>query len=193
MFPGQLLWSESPSRPLTGAEALIFQGFPALRFLKNVEATDQDQRGSKTYCSDSLMTDSAGNAMALRVLLAILQAGLACVCLNPEGDDTNARMMWVSWSLPWPRCCHDGCPLPGFAWFCHSSFWPLAWSWQHRWVSQPHRSMGGKRRWCFAFCMCVGNCMAWIEFAEKKLVVPHTLSVWAASKVNCELGKKSLV
>ena len=34
------------------------------------------------------MTDSAGNAMALRVLLAILQAGLACVCLNPEGDDS---------------------------------------------------------------------------------------------------------
>ena len=50
-----------------------------------------------------------------------------------------------------------------------------------------------KRRWCFAFCMCGGNCIAWIEFAEKKLVVPHTLSVWAASKVNCELGKKSLV
>ena len=36
MLPGQLLWSESQSRPVTGAEALIFQGFPALRFLKNV-------------------------------------------------------------------------------------------------------------------------------------------------------------
>lgn len=88
MLPGQLLWSESQSRPVTGAEALIFQGFPALRFLKNVEAKGQDQRGSKTHFSNSLMTDLAGNAMALPVLLAILQAGLASVCLNPEGDDS---------------------------------------------------------------------------------------------------------
>ena len=50
--------------------------------------TGQDQRDSKTHFSDSLMTDLAGSAMALPVLLAILQAGLVSVCLNPEGDDS---------------------------------------------------------------------------------------------------------
>ena len=79
MLPGQIPWSESQSRLVTGAEALIFQGFPVLRLIENMQATGQDQKGAsnKAHFSDSLMTDLARNAMALPVLLAILQAGLA--------------------------------------------------------------------------------------------------------------------
>ena len=96
MLPGQVLWSESHSRLVTGAEALIFQGFPVLRLIEHGLATGQDQKGASasntTTFSDNLMTDLAGNAMALPVLLAILQAGLASVCLAPaESDDRSLQ------------------------------------------------------------------------------------------------------
>eukprot|EP00435_Cladocopium_sp_Y103_P067075 s554_g29.t1 len=140
MLPGQILWSESRSRLVTGVEALIFQGFPVLRVWENLQATGQDQKSasSKTHFSDSLMTDLAGNAMALPVLLAILQAGLASVCLNPEDGEDNSEDgegeddVLVA-ALPWPSCSHDGCGhRPGFAWFCRRSLWPLAGFFQRR-------------------------------------------------------------
>ena len=72
MLPGQVLWLESQERPMVGEEALIFQGFPILPMMKKVLLPES--------CSgNGFLQDLAGNAMALPVLMAVLQAGLASV------------------------------------------------------------------------------------------------------------------
>jgi len=94
MLPGQIPWSESQSRLVTGAEALIFQGFPVLRLIENMQATGQDQKGAsnKAHFSDSLMTDLAGNAMALFFLRFYKLAWRHC--LSPEeSDDDNDKSL----------------------------------------------------------------------------------------------------
>ena len=83
MLPGQVLWTESQKRLVTGPEALNFQGFPALPFVEPLHAAN------RLEFSHNFMTDLAGNAMALPVLLAILQAGLASIYLEP---DKNVEM-----------------------------------------------------------------------------------------------------
>ena len=82
MLPGQILWVESQERVLTGEEALLLQGFPILR-LKNKCLTLPPDLASQAFLSDL-----AGNAMALPVVLAIFQAGLAAVRWR-EGRDTD--------------------------------------------------------------------------------------------------------
>ena len=73
MLPGQILWVEGQERLLTGEEASILQGFPILR-LKAKVLSLPPELGAQQF-----LTDLAGNAMALPVVLAIVQAGLACV------------------------------------------------------------------------------------------------------------------
>ena len=83
LLPRQLMWldenvagCETGGRLLLGREALVLQGFPALPFLAKLKA---DLPPLAWFPSESLMYDLAGNAMALPVVLAILQAGFASV------------------------------------------------------------------------------------------------------------------
>ena len=96
MLPGQLLWVESQQRLLTGEEALNFQGFPILKLLGKVGTLLPE------LTAQSLLHDLAGNAMALPVLLAMIQAALASMAwkkraLRPqlvddgEEDDSKIR------------------------------------------------------------------------------------------------------
>ena len=98
MLPGQLLFVEltRPPRFLLGREALVMQGFPATPFLRKFaeqgysaavdpmppapsEVKKKRRRSDKPWLTEALMTDLAGNAMALPVLLAITQAALTAV------------------------------------------------------------------------------------------------------------------
>ncbi len=77
MLPGQLLWCDllEPPRFVLGREALRFQGFPVDHFLA--------YKDDEYEASESLMQELAGNAMAVPVVLAVLQALMASVCLKP--------------------------------------------------------------------------------------------------------------
>eukprot|EP00435_Cladocopium_sp_Y103_P058738 s662_g20.t1 len=82
MLPTQLLWIESAERTMTGEEALIFQGFPILPMMRKVELPGP--------CSThAFLQDLAGNAMALPVVLAVLQAGLAAFEFAMPGDEED--------------------------------------------------------------------------------------------------------
>ena len=83
MLPGQILWLESQQRMMVGEEALMFQGFPILPLRRRVELPDS--------CSQNgFLLDLAGNAMALPVVLAVLQAGLAAFEWALPNDDSNS-------------------------------------------------------------------------------------------------------
>ena len=85
-----------PPRIMLGREALIFQGFPVEPFLKQVADKHIDihqpaRKGksskrstqSRKWLTEGLMTDLAGNAMALPVLLAITQGAVASLLFRP--------------------------------------------------------------------------------------------------------------
>ena len=76
MLPGQVLWTESQDRLLSGVEAMI-QGYPIMPLLDRLKANGQVRL--KENFTESFLTDLAGNAMALPVVLAIFQAGMAAV------------------------------------------------------------------------------------------------------------------
>ena len=100
MLPGQILFVElaRPPRLLLGREALVYLGFPSQLFLERmaragfqpdkeplplaasgqVEAKRRRSTAS-AWLTEGLMTDLAGNAMALPVLLAVMQSGLCSV------------------------------------------------------------------------------------------------------------------
>ena len=101
MLPGQLLFLEltQPPRLMLGQEALLFQGFPAPKFLSLVEREGIDvyecsaaartsvrkrSGPGRKWLTESLMTDLAGNAMALPVLLAIVQSAVASLLFRPD-------------------------------------------------------------------------------------------------------------
>ena len=93
MLPGQLLWTESQERLLTGVEAMILQGYPIIPLLERLEAKGQVRL--KENFTESFLTDLAGNAMALPVLLAIFQAGMAAVGFKPcvqEASEDDVRL-----------------------------------------------------------------------------------------------------
>ena len=77
MLPGQLLWCDllDPPRFVLGREALRFQGFPVDQFLAH--------KDNEYEASEALMQELAGNAMAVPVVLAVLQALMATVWLKP--------------------------------------------------------------------------------------------------------------
>ena len=77
MLPGQVLWTESQDRLLSGVEAMILQGYPIMPLLDRLKANGQVRL--KENFTESFLTDLAGNAMALPVVLAIFQAGMAAV------------------------------------------------------------------------------------------------------------------
>ena len=60
---------------------MILQGYPIIPLLERLEAKGQVRL--KENFTESFLTDLAGNAMALPVLLAIFQAGMAAVGFKP--------------------------------------------------------------------------------------------------------------
>lgn len=82
MLPGQIMWLQSERRIMLGEEALIFQGFPILPMLRMRTLDPQ-------LLSHSFLQDLAGNAMALPVLMAVLQAGLAAIVWEVEGQSAE--------------------------------------------------------------------------------------------------------
>lgn len=109
MLPGQLFFVEilTPPRLMLGREALLFQGFPALGFLSLVEdmgvnvfeEVEEDVASKKRkrsgqprkWLTETLMSDLAGNAMALPVLLAIVQSAVASLLFRPASDTASAE------------------------------------------------------------------------------------------------------
>ena len=91
MLPGQVLWTESQDRLLSGVEAMILQGYPIMPLLDRLKANGQVQVRLKENFTESFLTDLAGNAMALPVVLAIFQAGMAAVgfkqCVQAASED----------------------------------------------------------------------------------------------------------
>ena len=116
MLPGQILWMDllRPPRVMLGREALLFQGFPVLGFLDAVDSNGidvyvqpatnvnsrkrQSQSQSKKWLTENLMTDLAGNAMALPVLLAITQSAVAALLLKPLCNTATAQETAVALS-----------------------------------------------------------------------------------------------
>ena len=103
MLPGQLLLVEllKPPRLMLGQEALLFQGFPACPFLalveeKHIDMHEQPSKVSrrkpssepKKWLTEALMTDLAGNAMAL---LAIAQSAIASLLFRPSSSAATAE------------------------------------------------------------------------------------------------------
>ena len=103
MLPGQLLFVEllKPPRLMLGQEALLFQGFPACPFLalveeKHIDMHEQPSKVSrrkrssepKKWLTEALMTDLAGNAMAL---LAIAQSAIASLLFRPSSSAATAE------------------------------------------------------------------------------------------------------
>ena len=84
LLPRMLLWCEKEQRLWLGREALIFQGFPVIPFLQAYE--DAPKRPQAWSPSEALMTDLAGNAMSLPVVLAILQSLLTSLSWMEEAD-----------------------------------------------------------------------------------------------------------
>ena len=106
MLPGQLLFVEllKPPRLMLGQEALLFQGFPVCPFLalveeKHIDMHEQPSKASrrkrstepKKWLTEALMTDLAGNAMALPVLLAIAQSAIASLLFRPSSSAATAE------------------------------------------------------------------------------------------------------
>lgn len=86
MLPTQLLWIESAERIMIGEEALMFQGFPILPMMSKVELPGP--------CSThAFLQDLAGNAMALPVVMAVFQAGLASfeIAMSDDEEDEEAE------------------------------------------------------------------------------------------------------
>ena len=71
ILPKMLLWCEKESRVWLGCEAMIAQGYPILPLLEVYEAVKRPQAWTAT---EVLLQELAGNAMALPVVLAILQS-----------------------------------------------------------------------------------------------------------------------
>ncbi|CAE7429767.1 scrFIAM [Symbiodinium natans] len=99
MLPGQLMWTnltQPQPRLLSGFEAMMLQGFPIgpclMRmneegYLVTAEAATAKQ---KEFPTDSLLQDLAGNAMALPVVLSMMQAALSALWLQPAQQESNA-------------------------------------------------------------------------------------------------------
>ena len=89
---------------MLGQEALLFQGFPVCPFLalveeKHIDMHEQPSKASrrkrstepKKWLTEALMTDLAGNAMALPVLLAIAQSAIASLLFRPSSSAATAE------------------------------------------------------------------------------------------------------
>ena len=115
MLPSQLLWVEvtKPPRLLLGRESLCYVGFPIQPFLREMESSgyepgsdplpDHDlanpavparkkqRRSDRLWLTEALMADLAGNAMALPVLLAILQSAVCAVDIRETVADVTEQ------------------------------------------------------------------------------------------------------
>ena len=81
VLPKMTLWCEHQARLALGREGLVMQGFPVTPFLELVQEHMQSlPLAEQWFPSENLMMDLAGNAMALPVVLAMLQCAL--VALN---------------------------------------------------------------------------------------------------------------
>ncbi|CAE7493136.1 ageIM, partial [Symbiodinium necroappetens] len=104
MLPGQLLWTTlaKPHRLLTGYEAMLMQGFPIESCIERLDQEAYVVRASqatskeKAFPTDALLQELAGNAMALPVLLAFAQSGLAAVWLRAPEMESNASSVEVA-------------------------------------------------------------------------------------------------
>ena len=118
MMPRQCLWMEDERkeegcRIMLGREALLFQGFPAIQFLESIGPEENDWRelteraeeevsgksskkksarraDFRNWPSESLMSDLAGNAMALPVMLAMVQCAFASISWKEDVQQTPA-------------------------------------------------------------------------------------------------------
>ena len=132
ILPRQQLWMEADEpedcRLMLGREALMYQGFPALPFLKRVQdeilaALAGPQAAHLTLAqatrppqtpwipSEALMQDLAGNAMALPVLLALVQCAFTAISWRPN----------VS-ALASPQATALPCAVLGFCFFLFVSY-----------------------------------------------------------------------
>ena len=98
LLPKMLLWCEKEARIMLGREALMCQGFPALPFLAALDkqrpqaGTSSADRPPAWYPGEILMADLAGNAMALPVVLAILQSTFVALSWKEEAADSPPRL-----------------------------------------------------------------------------------------------------
>ena len=121
MLPSQLLWVEvtKPPRLLLGRESLCYVGFPIRPFLRKMDsagyepgsdplpdhdlanpaapARKKQRRSDRLWLTEAFMADLAGNAMALPVLLAILQSAVCAVDMRETApaitqQDTQAAL-----------------------------------------------------------------------------------------------------
>ena len=142
-LPGQILFVEvaDPPRLLLGREALLYLGFPVQLFLQKMAehgfchdqeplplpnmASGQVAKAKKrraavsTWLGEQLMMDLAGNAMALPVLLAIMQSFSALVARARSAAFCLLRLLpWAlgldCFRLPCQsfRSVSTGSPLP---------------------------------------------------------------------------------
>ena len=80
VLPRMVLWCEAQNRLVLGREALLMQGFPVQPFLQILAARMETMPlAQQWHPSEALMMDLAGNAMALPVVLAMVQCALAAL------------------------------------------------------------------------------------------------------------------
>ena len=167
-FRGRSRGSESQSRLVTGAEALIFQGFPVLRLIENMQATGQDQKGAsnKAHFSDSLIGLIWLGTLWLFLFFLRFYKLAWRHCLSPEeSDDDNDKIT--------PRGrgrCACGCRCLGQAAVMMAVAIGLVCivlatglvvaAWMRFTTLQFHC----RRKKVLLFRICVGNCMAWVGF-----------------------------
>ena len=78
VLPRMILWCEAQNRLVLGREALLMQGFPVQPFLQILAARMETMPlAQQWHPSEALMMGLAGNAMALPVVLAMVQCALA--------------------------------------------------------------------------------------------------------------------
>ena len=80
VLPRMVLWCEAQNRLVLGREALLMQGFPVQPFLQILAARMETMPlAQQWHPSEALVMDLAGNAMALPVVLAMVQCALTAL------------------------------------------------------------------------------------------------------------------
>lgn len=137
VLPKMALWCEAQGRLVLGREALLMQGFPVKPFLEILAAhMEAMPLAQQWHPSEALMMDLAGNAMALPVVLAMVQCALAA--LNWKGPTPSGQAAPLALSQSEDLCWHGSswCDLRVFhvssvlpVLYCllpFSSFWYVA-------------------------------------------------------------------
>eukprot|EP00438_Fugacium_kawagutii_P001081 Skav236104 [mRNA] locus=scaffold1166:290060:291565:+ [translate_table: standard] len=105
VLPKMALWCEAQGRLVLGREALLMQGFPVQPFLQILaERMEAMPLAQQWFPSEGLMMDLAGNAMALPVVLAMVQCALSA--LNWKGPTLSGQAVPLALSQNEDRCWH---------------------------------------------------------------------------------------